>query len=785
MTSKLVVPFNKIDNSQIALYGGKVASLGEMFNNLSHKKIRIPNGFCVTSNAFHVFIHANNLEQKIFETLNTIDFNEFSSLQKASRKIKKFIIEGKYPEPLESKIIEAFTKLCKSHPGSVAVRSSATCEDLTTISFAGLHDSFVHISTPKNLLISIKKAFASLYNERAIAYRHHHDYHEKKVAMAVGIQAMVRSDNATSGVMFTLDTESGFDKVVLINALYGLGEGLVSGKITPDEFLLFKTTLSQNKRAILSKKLGRKTHKLVYSKGKSNYKSIPTKLQHQFCLTDAKLTELAKFACIIEQHYGKPMDIEWAEDSHDGKLYIVQARPETVTQQQNRSVITEYKLLSSSKILCQGKSVGNNIGQGIAQIIHGAKNINQFQAGSVLVTDSTDPDWEPIMKKASAIVTNRGGRTCHAAIIARELGIPAVIGTLNATEAIKNRQAVTVSCAEGETGFVYTGLLKFKTTNHNIQNLPKIPVKISMNLGNPEKAFTYQGIPNQGVGLARIEFIISNMIGIHPNAAINYRALPKNTQKIILSMASAYKNPQEFYIEKLREGMATIAAAFYPKEVIFRFSDFKSNEYANLIGGKSFEPTEENPMLGFRGASRYATKQFQACFALECQAIKRVREDCGLMNAQVMIPFVRTVHEAKSVVDLMKTLHLKRGKNNLKIYMMCEIPSNALLAEDFLQYFDGFSIGSNDLTQLTLGIDRDSELIAPSFDERDLAVKKLLSLAIKACKKANKYVGICGQGPSDKPDFAEWLVKEGINNLSLNPDSIIPTWLTLSKKIRV
>lgn len=751
----MIVSFKNISMADIAEAGGKVASLGEMIKYLTKKGLKVPGGFCVTATAFRAYLRHNNLYDKIQQELAQLDISNIKQLQKTTRKIKTWINAGQFPADLEQQILKNFKS-----GSTVAVRSSATCEDLPTASFAGLHETFIDIKSKKSLLIAIKAAFASLYNERAISYRSRNHFSEEKIAMAVGVQNMVASGKATSGVMFTLDTESGFDQVVLINAVFGQGEGIVSGKLNPDEYVLYKPNLEKKRPAVLRRKLG-------------------NNLQKNFCLTDQEMTELGKQALQIEQHFKKHMDIEWAKDARDGKIYIVQARPETVKSAIMTKTITEYKLLEKAKLICQGTSVGSNIGQGKASIISNVKQMKDFKPGSVLVTDITDPDWEPIMKQASAIVTNRGGRTCHAAIIARELGIPAVVGTLDGTKKIKNNQAITVSCAEGEQGKVYNGLVKFERTDIEINKLPKIPVKLSMNLGNPEKAFQYQFIPNDGIGLARLEFIISNSIGIHPNALIQLDTLPAQLKKQIKLRISAYASPTEFYIEKLREGMATLAAAFYPKEVIFRFSDFKTNEYKNLLGGVHFEPDEENPMLGFRGASRYVSELFSPCFALECEALKRVRHDMGLKNAQAMIPFTRTVSEAEAVVKLINKFGLKRGIKEFKLYMMCEIPSNAILAENFLEHFDGFSIGSNDLTQLSLGIDRDSELIAPLFDERNDAVKHLLKHALTACNKAKKYVGICGQGPSDYPDFAKWLVDNGINSLSLNPDSIIETWLSL------
>lgn len=769
-----ILPFSKISAKDIKIVGGKVSSLGEMYNTLRKQKILVPNGFCVTSEAFQFFLSENELKEKIHQKLKSLNVDDVKNLQKISREIKKLILGSTFPKKLESQIIKSF-----KNKNSVAVRSSATCEDLPTASFAGLHESFVFIKTPKELLVAIKKVFASLYNTRAIAYRKHHDFSEEKISMAVGVQQMVKSENASSGVMFTIDTETGFDKVVVVNGVYGLGEGIVSGKITPDEFVLYKRCLENNKLAILKRSLGDKSKKMIHKNEETILVSVEKTKKEQFCLTDQEVKYLGRQALIVEKHYKKPMDIEWAKDQQSGRIYIVQARPETVKSQQNKNVIKQYHLKTKAKVICTGRSVGDQIGHGSAQVIRSIKEMGQFRTGSVLVADITDPDWEPIMKKASAIVTNRGGRTCHAAIVARELGVPAIVGTGDATKVIKNNQLVTISCAEGDIGKVYGGVVDYEINEISLKKLPKLPVKLTINLGNPEQAFALQSLPNDGVGLARLEFIIANMIGVHPNTILDYKKLPVKLKKDIAAHIAAYKSPKEFYIEKLREGISTIAAAFYPKQVIFRFSDFKSNEYANLLGGELYEPQEENPMIGFRGAARYISAQFKDCFEMECEALKRVRNDMGLVNAQAMIPFARTVHEAKEVVKLIKSFGLIRGKNKFKLYMMCEIPSNVLSADEFLKYFDGFSIGSNDLTQLTLGIDRDSELIASEFDERNPAVKKLLEQAISACSKANKYVGICGQAPSDYPELAEWLVSQGITSLSLTPDSIVRAWMHL------
>lgn len=776
----LVIALNRVSIKDISDVGGKVASLGEMLQHLS-KDINVPPGFCLTAAAFKQFIRLNQLEDKIAAELHQLDINDIQKLQRSSRRIKGWVLRAEMPQNVEAAIVKHYQRLRQGRNISVAVRSSATCEDLPTASFAGLHNTIVHIGSVKTLLSSIKEVWASLYNERAIAYRQHHQFSEASSSMAIAVQLMVPCSQATSGIMFTVDTESGFDKVVSINAVYGLGEGIVSGKINPDEYSVFKPSLTKNKVAILQKKRGDIAQKMVLLQGKIKLSRVSQKQREQYCLTDQQIEDLARQAVVIEKHYGKAMDIEWAQDPRDKKMYIVQARPETVASQAQAATVVQYKLVGKAPLLCSGRSVGSKIGMGNASVIRSLSEMHNFKPGSVLVTDNTDPDWEPIMKQASAIVTNRGGRTCHAAIIARELGVPAVVGTNNATKLIQNNVSVTVSCAEGEVGKVYPGMLKFVKMETELKRLPKLPVELSMNLGNPEKAFAYHALPNAGVGLARLEFIISTMIGVHPRALLDYKKLPMRLKKEIDQKMLGYKQPTQFYIDKLAQGMATIAAAFYPKQVIFRFSDFKSNEYANLLGGELFEPIEENPMLGYRGAARYVHPQFQDCFALECAALKFVREDMGLSNAQAMIPFARTVQEVKAVVDLMAEKGLQRGKRGLKVFLMCEVPSNALLADEFLQHCDGFSIGSNDLTQLTLGVDRDSEIIAPVFDERDPAVKALLQKAIKACLNRKKYVGICGQGPSDYPEFADWLVKQGIKSMSLNPDSIVSTWLYLAK----
>lgn len=779
---QLVLDFNAINMTHLPIVGGKNASLGEMMTELSPLGIRIPNGFATTADAYREFLHNNALDKKIYDVLKTCDVNAIQQLKKASEDIQHWIMNATFSPTFESEINQAYLRLNLQAKQTVAVRSSATAEDLADASFAGQQDTFLNISGIENVLIAIKRVYASLFTQRAISYRVQRGFNHADVAISVGVQTMIRSDSGCSGVAFTIDTESGFDQVIFITAAYGLGELIVQGSVNPDEFYVHKPTLEQGKTAIISRKLGSKKCKMVY--GSSDGERVQTintdkSEQQQFCLSDDDILKLAEYALIIEKHYDKAMDIEWAKEDKDSTLYIIQARPETVKARASKQTLEQFQLVNKAKPIAVGRSVGQKIGQGIARKILNTNDMSHFQEGEILIADTTNPDWEPIMKRAAGIITNRGGRTCHAAIVAREMGIPAVVGCTNATDVIEDRAEVTVSCAEGETGYVYPGLLEFNVKKIQIDNLAKLPVKMCMNLANPEQAFTYQFLPNDGIGLARLEFIISTMIGIHPNAVLYPEKLSEECLAKIHEKTVAYKNPKEFYIEKLAEGIATISAAFYPKQVIVRFSDFKSNEYANLLGGDQFEPTEENPMIGYRGASRYVSGNFQACYKLECEAIKRVREQKGLTNTQVMFPFVRTVDEAKQLIEITAANGLTRGQNGLKIFMMCEIPSNALLAESFLPYFDGYSIGSNDLTQLTLGLDRDSELVAHLFDERNLAVKKLLHQIISTCKKLNKYVGICGQGPSDHPDLAKWLMEEGIESMSLSPDSIVKTWLIL------
>lgn len=781
-----IIDLSKVGLGDIAEVGGKNASLGEMIAKLTPLGIRVPPGFAVTASAYRLFLRENQLTDAIASRLADLDVTQLRQLKEASKQIRHLIRRAVLPNRLVQDISAAYAALGLTEGQSVAVRSSATAEDLPTASFAGQQETYLNVVGISAVLTAIKDVYASLYTERAIAYRVHHGFAHDKVAISVGIQRMIRSDLAASGVMFTLDTESGYDQVVFITSAYGLGELVVQGAVNPDEFFVHKPTLAIGKQSIISRKLGTKEHKMIYARARAvpavKQVSVPSALRQQFSLTDAEVLELARQAMILEQHYGQALDIEWAKDGLDQQLYITQARPETVKARDAHLYFEQYHLQTAAKPLISGRSVGQKIGQGAVRIIKNPKKMHVLQKGEVLVADMTDPDWEPIMKLASAIITNRGGRTCHAAIVARELGIPAVVGCGNATRVLEEGKPVTVSCAEGETGYIYPGLMPFEVERKSIQAMPPLPVQVCMNLANPEQAFTCQFLPNHGIGLARLEFIISNMIGIHPNALLNVDKLPRKLQKAVLTRTQAYANPVEFYIEKLAEGIATIAAAFYPKPIIVRFSDFKSNEYANLLGGAEYEPKEENPMIGYRGASRYLTGNFRECFALECEALRRVRTLKGLDNTHIMFPFARTVQEAKQLVDLVASYGLERGKEGLKIYMMCEIPSNALLAEEFLHHFDGYSIGSNDLTQLTLGLDRDSALVANLFDERDLAVKTFLKHIISTCRRMDKYVGICGQGPSDHPDFAKWLMAEGIMSVSLTPDSIVRTWLALGNQ---
>ena len=782
--SRYVIPFEELRMSDVDQVGGKNASLGEMISQLP-ASVRVPGGFATTADAYREFLAHQGLADRINAALDALDVDDVDALVKTGAQIRQWIIELPFPAKLEEDIKTAYTKITSEGEGSFAVRSSATAEDLPDASFAGQQETFLNIHGYENILHAIKEVFASLYNDRAIAYRVHKGFAHADVALSAGVQRMVRSDTGASGVMFSLDTESGFKDVVFITASYGLGETVVQGAVNPDEFYVHKPTLAQGRPAVVRRNLGSKLIKMVFTDKSVAGKSVQTldvaeADRNRFSLTDDDVLELARYAVIIEQHYGRPMDIEWGKDGEDGKLYILQARPETVKSQQSGHVLEKYRLKQYGKSLTHGRAIGQRIGVGPVRIIQDAAEMNRVQPGDVLVTDMTDPNWEPVMKRASAIVTNRGGRTCHAAIIARELGIPAIVGCGNATELLHEGDSVTVSCAEGDTGYVYRGKLDFEVITTDTGNLPEIPVKVMMNVGNPELAFEFAQIPNEGVGLARLEFVINNMIGIHPKAILELDQVPSSLRQEILRRSRGYETPREFFVEKLVEGVATIAAAFYPKPVIVRLSDFKSNEYRKLLGGEIYEPEEENPMLGFRGASRYISHSFRDCFELECIAMKRVRDVLGLTNVQLMVPFVRNVEEARGVADLLAEHGLARGVNGLKLIMMCEIPSNALLAEQFLEVFDGFSIGSNDLTQLTLGLDRDSGLVAHAFDERDPAVKQLLSMAIQTANRLGKYVGICGQGPSDHADFAEWLMDEGIQTISLNPDTVVDTWLKLA-----
>ncbi len=782
--SRNVIPFQELRMSDVEQVGGKNASLGEMISQLP-ASVRVPGGFATTADAYRKFLSHQGLAERISAALESLDVDDVVALARTGTQIRQWIVDTPFPAELEAEIKTAYEKLTAEGEGSFAVRSSATAEDLPDASFAGQQESFLNIHGYENILHAIKEVFASLYNDRAIAYRVHKGFTHAEVALSAGVQRMVRSDIGASGVMFTMDTESGFDGVVFITASYGLGETVVQGAVNPDEFYVHKATLAQGKPAVIRRNLGSKLIKMVFADKKEAGKSTRTvdvaeADRNVYSLTDEDVLELGRYAMIIEKHYGRPMDIEWGKSGDDGKLYILQARPETVKSQQSGHVMEKYRLKQYGKSLTHGRAIGQKIGAGQVRIVKDASEMDRVKAGDILVTDMTDPNWEPVMKRAAAIVTNRGGRTCHAAIIARELGIPAIVGCGNATEVLEENDEATVSCAEGDTGYVYRGKLDFEVVTTDMGNLPDIPVKIMMNVGNPELAFEFAQIPNGGVGLARLEFVINNMIGIHPKAILEINQVPASLRAEITRRSRGYATPKQFFIEKLVEGVATIAAAFYPKPVIVRLSDFKSNEYRKLLGGEIYEPEEENPMLGFRGASRYIAHSFRDCFEMECAAMKKVRNELGLTNVQLMVPFVRNVEEAQGVVELLAEHGLKRGENDLKLIMMCEIPSNALLTEQFLQHFDGYSIGSNDLTQLTLGLDRDSGLVAHAFDERDPAVKQLLSMAISGANKLGKYVGICGQGPSDHADFAEWLMDEGIQTISLNPDTVVDTWLKLA-----
>lgn len=784
---RYVFPFSQLRMTDVDRVGGKNASLGELLSQLTSAGIRVPDGFATTAEAFRLFLKEGGLEDRIHARLAKLDVDDVKALAAAGAEIRGWIESAPFPAELEKEIREFYEWLREGRDISVAVRSSATAEDLPDASFAGQQETVLNVVGIDAVLHHMKEVFASLYNDRAISYRVHKGFTHAEVALSAGVQRMCRSDKGAAGVMFTLDTESGFDQVVFITASYGLGETVVQGAVNPDEFYVFKPTLDAGKFPIIRKTLGSKLIRMEFETDASVGRTVRTvdvdpEDRRRFAITDEDVIELAKFARIIEKHYGRPMDIEWGKDGTDGKIYILQARPETVkSQQKSVEVQMKYSLGSKGRLLVQGRAIGQKIGQGVVRIVQSASEMDRVLEGDVLVTDMTDPNWEPVMKRASAIVTNRGGRTCHAAIIARELGIPAVVGCGDATERLMEGDKVTVSCAEGDTGNIYEGLLEVKTEQVVRGALPEIPVKIMMNVGNPQLAFDFQSIPNQGVGLARLEFIINNNIGIHPKVVLEYPNVPGELRDAVERLSAGYPSAKAFFERKIAEGVATIAAAFYPKKVIVRLSDFKSNEYRKLIGGANYEPVEENPMLGFRGASRYIANSFAECFAMECRAMKFVRDEMGLTNVELMIPFVRTVEEARRVTEIMEQHGLKRGVNGLRLNMMCEIPSNALLAEQFLEYFDGFSIGSNDMTQLALGLDRDSGLVAATFDERNPAVKALLSMAIRACRAQGKYVGICGQGPSDHADLAKWLMDEGIESISLNPDTVVDTWRRLAR----
>ncbi|MBW6391147.1 phosphoenolpyruvate synthase [Billgrantia antri] len=778
--------FDQLGMDDVERVGGKNASLGEMISNLSGAGVTVPGGFATTAHAYREFLAHEGLNERINQALSRLDVDDVGELSRVGAEIRQWVIDTPLPPTFEEHLRTAYDKLSSLHPSlKVAVRSSATAEDLPDASFAGQQETFLNIEGFDNVKRAVHEVFASLFNDRAISYRVHRGYAHENVALSAGIQKMVRSETGASGVMFTLDTESGYRDAVFVTASWGLGETVVQGSVNPDEFYVHKPTLAAGRPAVLRRNLGSKLIKMIYGSDASAGKSVstvdvPLKDRARFCINDDQVMALARQAVTIEQHYGRPMDIEWALDGDDGELYIVQARPETVVSQQEGGKLERFHLKEKGRTLVSGRAIGQRIGRGAVKIVFTPEEMDKVNAGDVLVTDMTDPDWEPIMKRASAIVTNRGGRTCHAAIIARELGIPAVVGCGDATEILEDGRDVTVSCAEGDTGHVYEGLLDYDRRVTSVDSMPEIPFKIMMNVGNPDRAFSFASLPHAGVGLARLEFIINRMIGVHPKALLEYDTLPLDLQQTINLRTAGYASPVDFYVDKLVEGISTLAAAFHPQRVIVRLSDFKSNEYENLIGGKLYEPGEENPMLGFRGASRYISDAFRPCFELECKALKRVRDEMGLDNIEIMVPFVRTTDEAREVVELMAANGLKRGDKGLKIIMMCELPANALLADEFLEYFDGFSIGSNDLTQLTLGLDRDSGIVAHLFDERNPAVKRLLAMAIQACRAKGKYVGICGQGPSDHPDLAKWLMEQGIDSVSLNPDAVLETWFMLA-----
>ncbi|MBE0444251.1 phosphoenolpyruvate synthase [Psychrobacter sp. FME5] len=785
-STALVINLDQLGKNDIDMVGGKNASLGEMISHLSDLGVSVPGGFATTSNAFNRFLTETGLLEKINNELKTLDVDDVNKLAATGKKIRTWIIEQELPKDLEQEVRQSFETMSGGEDIAVAVRSSATAEDLPDASFAGQQETYLNIRGIDNVLLAIKEVFASLYNDRAISYRVHKGFEHEGVALSAAVQRMVRSETGAAGVMFTLDTESGFDQVVFITSSYGLGEMVVQGAVNPDEFYISKRLLENGKPAVIRRNLGSKHKKMIYGDEGSTTKSVTIvdvekQERMQFSLSTEELNSLAKQAMTIEKHYGQAMDIEWAKDGDSGEIFIVQARPETVKSRQDSNVMERYIIdTTGAKVLCEGRSIGQRIGSGKVRIVSNLNEMDKVEEGDVLVSDMTDPDWEPVMKRASAIITNRGGRTCHAAIIARELGVPAIVGCGNATELLVDGQDVTASCAEGDTGFIYESQIDFEVQTNSVESMPELAFKVMMNVGNPDRAFSFTQMPNEGIGLARLEFIINRMIGVHPKALLNMNSLPREISQAINERIAGYASPIDFYVDKLVEGISTLAVAFMDQPVIVRMSDFKSNEYANLLGGKLYEPSEENPMLGFRGASRYVSDNFRDCFELECKALKRVRDEMGLTNVEIMIPFVRTVGEAAEVIELLAKNGLKRGENGLRVIMMCELPTNALLAEEFLEHFDGFSIGSNDLTQLTLGLDRDSGIISHLFDERDPAVKKLLSMAIEACNKAGKYIGICGQGPSDHPDLAYWLMEQGINSVSLNPDSVLDTWFFLA-----
>jgi pyruvate,water dikinase len=786
---KRVLWFQEIGMGDLPLVGGKNASLGEMVSRLSGAGVRVPGGFATTAEAYREFLAHDGLDARIQETVDAVDIEDVAVLSRVGAQVRQWIEQHPFPEQLEHDIRDAFEALVANDPDPAAatwaVRSSATAEDLPDASFAGQQETFLNIGGIDNVLRAIKLVFASLYNDRAIAYRVHHGFDHHDVALSAGVQRMVRSDVGASGVMFTVDTESGFDGAVFITSSYGLGEAVVQGAVNPDEFYVYKDALRHGRPAILKRQVGEKAIAMRYTDGvhvggSTEFVDVPVADRGRLSITDAEVEELARHALVIEEHYGRPMDIEWARDGIDGKIYILQARPETVVSRTDGNVIRRFALNEPGKVLAIGRAIGQKIGSGKVRVLTNIDQMASFEAGDVLVADMTDPDWEPIMKRASAIVTDRGGRTCHAAIIARELGIPAVVGTGDATRSLAEGTPVTVSCAEGDDGHVYAGLLDFEETETRLDAMPELPVKLMLNVGTPDQAFSFAKLPNRGVGLARLEFVINRQIGIHPRALLEYDELPADLKDRVAERIAAYASPREYFVQRVAEGVSMIAAAFAPEPVIVRLSDFKSNEYANLLGGDRYEPREENPMIGWRGASRYVSPDFRACFDMECEALRFVRDEMGLTNVRIMVPFVRTVAEGASVVELLAENGLRRGENGLEVIMMCEIPSNAVLADAFLDHFDGFSIGSNDMTQLTLGLDRDSALVASTFDERDPAVLKMFEMAIQACRSRGKYVGICGQGPSDHPDLADWLLEQGIESMSLNPDTVVETWVRLA-----